>query len=172
MSHISSMLSSIESLSLSLSLSVPLSHLCVCAWKAWNVLTWLLFYYCGDTHTHLLPFYNGEWKLLIGDLLAIWKLACYHHGRKQTGMVLERKLSVLYSDPQEAGKERDTGCAVSFCNLKAHSQWHTSSNQATPLSIKPYLLILPKQFIHWGLSMLMSLCGPFSFKSPHAPSFN
>lgn len=38
----------------------------------------------------------------------------------------------LYSDPQAGGRKRKTGSGLGFLNLKAHCQWHTSSNKATP----------------------------------------
>jgi len=54
------------------------------------------------------------------------------HGGMQVDVMLERELRALHPGLQAAGRESDTGPGLSIWNLKAHPQWHTSSNKATP----------------------------------------
>jgi hypothetical protein len=67
-----------------------------------------------------------------------------HCGRKhdsiQVDIVLEKELRVQHVDQQAAGRESDSGSDLSFWNLKAHPQWHTSFDKATPPnSATPYI---------------------------------
>ena len=53
------------------------------------------------------------------------------HACMQT-WVLEKELRVLHLDLKGAGRESDSGHDLSIWNFQANSQWHTSSNKATP----------------------------------------
>lgn len=49
------------------------------------------------------------------------------HGHAEAGMALEPRAYILTHRRQE-----DTGPGLGFGNLKAHLQWHASSDEATP----------------------------------------
>jgi hypothetical protein len=66
----------------------------------------------------------------------------------QAGIVLEKELRVL---SWSTGSRRRL-CAT--LDLKAHPQWHTSSNKATPTPIRPHLL-----------TVLFPLCQAFKHMS-------
>lgn len=57
---------------------------------------------------------------MMGSIGALRQAWCWRSSRE------------LHSDPQAIETERDWTW-MDFGNLKAHSQWHTSSNRATPL---------------------------------------
>jgi hypothetical protein len=61
-------------------------------------------------------------------------------GRSGAGAVAESYILInTLRDLERLGQ-----AGMSFWNLKAHSQWHTSSNKATPTSTWPHFLILLK----------------------------
>lgn len=64
---------------------------------------------------------------------------------------------VLQPCRQQEGRTTDTGPGFGVWNPKAHRQWDTSSNKATPTPARPYFPIVP---LHMGL------WGSFSFKLP------
>lgn len=62
--------------------------------------------------------------------LSTWQGAGWHAGRHGTGEVIENSRSQS-SDSKKGGP---LDLAWAFVNLKAHLQWHTSSNKAIPLN--------------------------------------
>jgi len=82
----------------------------------------------------------------------------YHHGGKhgsvQPGLV-HKELRVLHPDQHAAGWGAHWAW-LEHLNLKVHSQWHTSSNKATPTPTRPHLLIEPLPMGLWGPSIQTS----------------
>lgn len=83
-------------------------------------------------------------------------------------MVLDRKLRVLHKDPQaKAGRDWDIVLGLSILNPKAHPQWHTSSNKATPSNSCQVAPLANDQAFKsrslWGLSFFKPQQIPLSF---------
>jgi hypothetical protein len=76
--------------------------------------------------------------------------------------VLEKEPRVLHLDPQAAGRERDSSPGLSIWNLKAHPQWHTSSNKATPPNSGSPYEPMGAVFIQTTISSKLSLVYPQS----------
>lgn len=79
-------------------------------------------------------------------------------GRHATGTVAESS----YIEKKTRKQRKLTGNGMSFWNIKAHPQWHTSYNKAIPPN--------PSKQVHHGdqvLQYMRTYGRPFSFKSPH-----